>query len=182
MGKVLVVSGHRDLENSFANKKILEYLWEDLPEAEFEYLHKYINKDFDIEEQQKKLFEADIIVLQFPIFWYTMPSIMQKWFEDVFVYGFAYWSAWHKLKWKKLIVSFTTWDSDETYVLWAEQWYPSEMFLISLQRIAAKCWLEWSWVFHTWWINPFVEWEKRQELDENIRKHSEKLLEKIKSL
>jgi hypothetical protein len=26
MGKVLVVSGHRDLENSFANKKILEYL------------------------------------------------------------------------------------------------------------------------------------------------------------
>ena len=111
-----------------------------------------------------------------------MPSIMQKWFEDVFVYGFAYWSAWHKLEWKKLIVSFTTWGSDETYVLWAEQWYPSEMFLISLQRIAAKCWLEWSWVFHTWWINPFVEWEKRQELDENIRKHSEKLLEKIKSL
>ena len=48
-----------------------------MPEAEFEYLHKYINKDFDIEEQQKKLFEADIIVLQFPIFWYTMPSIMQ---------------------------------------------------------------------------------------------------------
>ena len=163
MGKVLVVSGHRDLENSFANKKILEYLWEDLPEAEFEYLHKYINKDFDVEEQQKKLSEADIIVLQFPFFWYSMPSIMQKWFEDVFVYGFAYWSAWHKLKWKKLIVSFTTWGSDETYVLWAEQWYPSEMFLISLQRIATKCWLEWSWVFHTWWINPFVEWEKRQE-------------------
>jgi len=61
-----------------------------LPEAEFEYLHKYINKDFDIEEQQKKLSEADIIVLQFPFFWYSMPSIMQKWFEDVFVYGFAY--------------------------------------------------------------------------------------------
>ena len=53
MGKILLVSGHRDLENSFANKKILEYLWENLPEAKFEYLHKYINKDFDIEDNKK---------------------------------------------------------------------------------------------------------------------------------
>ncbi|MBF0913796.1 NAD(P)H-dependent oxidoreductase [Candidatus Gracilibacteria bacterium] len=153
-----------------------------MPEAEFEYLHKYINKDFDVEEQQKKLSEADIIVLQFPFFWYSMPSIMQKWFEDVFVYGFAYGSAGHKLKGKKLVVSLTTGGSDETYTLGAEQGYPIEVFLFSIQRIAAKCGLEWSGFFHTGGINPFVEGEKRQELDENIRKHSEKLLEKIKSL
>lgn len=182
MSKVLVVSGHRDLENSFANKKIIEFLKENLTEAKFEYLHEYLNKDFDIEEQQNKLAESDIIVLQFPIFWYAMPSIMQKWFEDVFVYGFAYWSAGHKLKWKKLVVSLTTGGSDETYTLWAEQWYPIEVFLFSIQRIAAKCWLEWSWFFHTWWINPFVEGKKLAELNEKIKSHSEKLLEKIKSL
>ena len=40
MKKILIVSGHPDLNDSFANKTILEETKHLLPEAEFAYLDK----------------------------------------------------------------------------------------------------------------------------------------------
>ena len=37
MKKILIVSGHTNLNNSFANKIILDKLAKDLPEAVFDY-------------------------------------------------------------------------------------------------------------------------------------------------
>ena len=74
MQNILVVSGHTDLNNSVANKAILERLENKLPQAEFVYLDKlYSDFQIDVEAEQEKLLNADIIVLQFPIFWYAMP-------------------------------------------------------------------------------------------------------------
>lgn len=69
MQNILVVSGHTDLNNSVANKAILERLENKLPQAEFVYLDKlYSDFQIDVEAEQEKLLNADIIVLQFPIF------------------------------------------------------------------------------------------------------------------
>ena len=72
---ILIVSGHTNLGESVANQTILEDLQKDLPEAEFDYLDQLYGRDFqiDIEREQAKLVQADIIVLQFPVFWYAMP-------------------------------------------------------------------------------------------------------------
>ena len=73
MQNILVVSGHTDLNNSVANKAILERLENKLPQAEFVYLDKlYSDFQIDVEAEQEKLLNADIIVLQFPIFWYAL--------------------------------------------------------------------------------------------------------------
>lgn len=50
MKNILIVSGHPDLNNSFANKNILEELNSLLPEAEFAYLDK-LYPDFRIDPQ-----------------------------------------------------------------------------------------------------------------------------------
>ena len=56
MKNILIVSGHPDLNNSFANKNILEELNSLLPEAEFAYLDKlYPDFRIDIETEQKRL-------------------------------------------------------------------------------------------------------------------------------
>lgn len=44
----------------------------------------------DIAEEQRKLLEADLVVLQFPLWWYSMPAILKGWVDRVFVKGFAY--------------------------------------------------------------------------------------------
>lgn len=44
----------------------------------------------DIRTEQGKIDWADTIVLQFPLWWYSMPAILKGWFDRVFVKGYAY--------------------------------------------------------------------------------------------
>ncbi|HEY9551368.1 MAG TPA: NAD(P)H-dependent oxidoreductase [Prevotella sp.] len=117
MKKVLIVSGHTDLSNnSVANKTIIEELKRLLPEAEFDILSElYPDYRIDVAVEQQKLVAADVIVWQFPVFWYSMPSLLRKWIEEVIVHGFAYGSTGTALKDKRLIASFTTGAPAEAY-------------------------------------------------------------------
>jgi NAD(P)H dehydrogenase (quinone) len=44
----------------------------------------------DIAREQDKLRWADTVILQFPLWWYSMPAIMKGWVERVYACGFAY--------------------------------------------------------------------------------------------
>jgi NAD(P)H dehydrogenase (quinone) len=44
----------------------------------------------DIVLEQKKLHWADTVILQFPLWWFSMPAILKGWVERVYAYGFAY--------------------------------------------------------------------------------------------
>ena len=80
MKNILIISGHTNLAASVANKTILETLNERLPEAEIVKLDElYPDFKIDVEAEQQKLLRADIIVLQFPLFWYSAPSILERW-------------------------------------------------------------------------------------------------------
>jgi len=114
--KVLIVSGHTNINNSVANKHIIANLREQLSRAEFSILSElYPDYKIDISAEQAKLLAADIIVLQFPVFWYNIPSLLQKWLEDVFQHGFSHGSTGNKLLGKKLIISFTTGAPEKDY-------------------------------------------------------------------
>ncbi|QEE30219.1 NAD(P)H-dependent oxidoreductase [Terriglobus albidus] len=44
----------------------------------------------DIADEQRKLLWADVVILQFPMWWYGMPAILKGWVDRVYAYGFAY--------------------------------------------------------------------------------------------
>lgn len=44
----------------------------------------------DVAEEQQKLLWADVVIIQFPIWWYGMPAILKGWFDRVYANGFAY--------------------------------------------------------------------------------------------
>ncbi len=44
----------------------------------------------DVAAEQHKLRWADLVIFQFPLWWFSMPAIMKGWFERVYAYGFAY--------------------------------------------------------------------------------------------
>jgi NAD(P)H dehydrogenase (quinone) len=44
----------------------------------------------DIKWEQDKLRWADVLILQFPLWWYSMPAIMKGWVDRVYANGFAY--------------------------------------------------------------------------------------------
>lgn len=109
MKKVLVVSGHPDLKNnSITNKAAIEEYEKLLPGVEIDLLDQlYPDFQIDVAAEQEKMKNADVIVLQFPVFWYYTPALMQKWLEDVLLPGFAYGDDGDALKGKDFLISMT---------------------------------------------------------------------------
>ncbi|CAI9545694.1 unnamed protein product [Staurois parvus] len=66
----------------------------------------------DIVEEQKKLEKADLVIFQFPVYWFGMPAIMKGWLDRVLTLGFAYtfqtMFSEGLFKNKKALLSFTT--------------------------------------------------------------------------
>lgn len=44
----------------------------------------------DVRAEHEKLLWADALILQFPLWWYSMPAILKGWVDRVYAYGFAY--------------------------------------------------------------------------------------------
>ncbi|XP_053105814.1 ribosyldihydronicotinamide dehydrogenase [quinone] isoform X2 [Hemicordylus capensis] len=73
----------------------------------------------DLIKEQRKVKEADLVIFQFPLYWFSMPAIMKGWMDRVLVQGFAhdfpqcYDSG--LLKNKLALLSFTTGGGKEMY-------------------------------------------------------------------
>ena len=44
----------------------------------------------DVTAEQAKLLWADTLILVFPLWWFSMPAILNGWIDRVYAYGFAY--------------------------------------------------------------------------------------------
>lgn len=116
MPHTLIISGHTDLNNSVANRHILETL--EGGESQFEIVRLdtlYTHRPIAVSTEQDRLRGADIIVFQFPLFWYTAPSLLHRWIEETFLHGFSHGSQGQALHGKCLLLSFTTGAPAEYY-------------------------------------------------------------------
>lgn len=67
----------------------------------------------DLQEEMKLLEQADVLILNFPLWWFGMPAILKGWVDRVLAYGFAYGGDYGlyqdgKFKGKKAFLSITT--------------------------------------------------------------------------
>ncbi|XP_011365367.1 ribosyldihydronicotinamide dehydrogenase [quinone] isoform X2 [Pteropus vampyrus] len=44
----------------------------------------------DIIDEQKKVQEADLVIFQFPLYWFSVPAILKGWMDRVLCQGFAF--------------------------------------------------------------------------------------------
>ncbi|MGE0211954.1 MAG: NAD(P)H-dependent oxidoreductase [Parvibaculaceae bacterium] len=73
----------------------------------------------DIVAEQRKLARADLVIFQFPVWWFGMPAILKGWADRVFARGFAYMPGRKydtgMFKGKLAMVAATTGTSADTY-------------------------------------------------------------------
>ncbi|XP_046580452.1 ribosyldihydronicotinamide dehydrogenase [quinone]-like, partial [Haliotis rubra] len=66
----------------------------------------------DIKVEMEKLKRADLVIFQFPLYWFTVPAILKGWIDRVYVVDFAYGNGKlysnGLLKGKRGMLSFTT--------------------------------------------------------------------------
>jgi len=51
---------------------------------------EYGNFKIDVQREQDRLRNADLVVFQHPFYWYSSPALFKQWQDDVLTYGFAY--------------------------------------------------------------------------------------------
>lgn len=185
MKKVLVISGHTDLATSVANKTILDTIGQYLPETEIVKLDTlYPDFKIDVDAEQQRLLKADIIVLQFPIFWYSAPSILERWMEETFRHGFSHGSTGNKLKGKKMILSFTTGAPQEMYSHKGAMGYTIEEFLPCYKATCNLCQMEFTGYIYTGGVSygtrttpELIEQQKVKSVE-----HAKKLIKLLETL
>lgn len=177
---ILLISGHTDIKNSIANKTIIENLKKEFENLEVSSLCElYPDYKIDVKAEQEKLKKADIIIVQFPFFWYNAPSILRKYFEDVLTHGFAFGKNGKSLKNKKFIVSFTIGGQEKAYTKKGTQNFEIKEFMPSFQQLANMCNMKWSgFIYSTGYLFT-------ADNDTKIKiaqKHSQDLIKKITKL
>ena len=184
MKNILIISGHPDLNTSVANATILDEVKKALSEAEIRRLDSlYPDYKFDVAAEQAALLKADVIVLQFPFSWYSMPGLLKLWLDKVFQHGFSHGSK-GKLGGKKLLVSFTTGAPAVAYQKDGPMKHTVEDYFPAFETTAALCHLD----FQTPIYTNGISYNARDDAavinaqKEQARDHAARLIAKIKAI
>ncbi|AFI90677.1 flavodoxin family protein [Pectobacterium parmentieri] len=114
----LIILAHPDIENSIANRTIVTELQHGIVDLEIRNIFQ-LSPDYkiNVKEEQSALLRHELIILQYPMYWYNMPAILKVWFDLVFTYQFAYGSKGDKLKDKTLLPSLTVGQPEYNFAL-----------------------------------------------------------------
>jgi glutathione-regulated potassium-efflux system ancillary protein KefG len=103
---------------------------------------QYPRFNINIDREQQRLLDHDVILLQFPMFWYSTPSLLKEWQDLVLEHGFAYGAGGEKLQGKLMMLAITAAGNHEAYTEQGCQHYPIRTFLTPLERTARLCHME----------------------------------------
>jgi putative NADPH-quinone reductase len=100
---------------------------------------EYPRHDIDVDREQARLLDHGVILFQFPLYWYSTPSLLKEWEDLVLEHGFAYGSGGNKLAGKTLMLALTAAGPAEAYTPNGYQHYPLSTFLTPLEQTARLC-------------------------------------------
>ena len=113
--KILVILAHPNIEQSRINKALRDKV-QDLHNVTIHELYScYPDFKIDVAKEQSLLVASDVIVFQFPFYWYSSPALLKEWEDTVLTYGFAYGSDGTALKGKKLQIVISTGGPEDAY-------------------------------------------------------------------
>ncbi|MDK4716025.1 NAD(P)H-dependent oxidoreductase [Rhizobium sp. CNPSo 4039] len=124
---------------------------------------EYPRFEIDVDREQARLSAHDLIVFQFPTFWYSTPAILKEYQDLVLEYGFAYGPAGKKLDGKFLLVATTTGGSEHDYSSDGGNRHPFRSFLLPLEQTASLCGMR--------FLPPFVLHSANHIESESARGH-----------
>ena len=99
----------------------------------------YPRFDIDVNIEQQRLLDHDVVLFHFPLFWYSTPAILKEWQDLVLEHGFAYGSDGDRLAGKRMMLAVTGAGPEDAYTPNGYQHYPIRTFLTPLEQTARLC-------------------------------------------
>ena len=103
--KTIIDLFHPDFGHSRVNKALFNAVKNDFDVCLMYDL--YADFQIDVSQEQQALAEADRIVIQFPMQWYSTPALLKQWEDAVLTHGWAYGSQGNALHGKQLLIATT---------------------------------------------------------------------------
>ena len=139
MADLLVYYAHPGHKYSNANKEMLAQARRVEDITIVDLYAEYPRFEIDIDLEQQRLLDHEVILFQFPMFWYSTPSLIKEWLDLVLEYGFAYGTGGDRLKGKRLMLAVTAAGPHEAYAPSGYQHHPVRTFLTPLEQTARLC-------------------------------------------
>ena len=113
--RILVLFAHPALQKSRVNRQ-LAVAAREVDGITFHDLYEaYPDFDVDVPREQALLAAHDLVVLQHPLYWYSMPPLLKQWLDLVLEHGWAYGHGGTALHGKKLLCALTTGGRESAY-------------------------------------------------------------------
>ena len=139
MARLITYYAHPGHKHSHVNRHMADAA-RDVAGITFVDLYSdYPRADIDVNTEQQRLLQHDVVLFQFPMFWYSTPSIIKEWEDLVLEHGFAYGLDGDKLAGKHLVLAVTAAGPTSAYTPNGYQRYPIRTFLTPLEQTAHLC-------------------------------------------
>jgi glutathione-regulated potassium-efflux system ancillary protein KefG len=139
MAKLVLYYAHPGNKYSHANKAMYAAAQTIAGITSIDLYAEYPRFDIDIDREQQRLLDHDVVLFQFPMFWYSTPSLLKEWQDLVLEHGFAYGAGGTELNGKTMMLALTAAGNDDAYTVDGYQHYPIRTFLTPLERTAGLC-------------------------------------------
>jgi len=136
---------------------------------------EYPTFEIDIDREQQRLLDHDVIIFQHPLYWYSTPSILKEWQDLVLEYGFAYGAGGDALRGKIFFSALSAGGAEEAYQKTGQNLFTIRDLMQPLEQTAHLCQMI--------YLPPFVLFKARSAKEEGrIGAHVARWCELLTSL
>jgi putative NADPH-quinone reductase len=169
---ILLVFAHPNIRHSRANKALLSAA-QSLPNIVIhDIYHRYPHSYIDVSAEQAALQKADIVVLQHPFYWYSVPALLKEWIDSTLTSGWAFGKDGVALQGKCWAHAISTGGEQDNYT--DETRMGMKQLLLPLEKTAALC--------HTRWQEPFLLFGADKQTDTQLQTHAASYVHWLESL
>ena len=162
--KVLVLFAHPAQTRSEVNVPLFSEAKLNRHVTAVDLYAEYPDFNINIEREQQRLIDHDVIVFMFPLYWYSTPSILKEWQDLVLEYGFAYGVDGTALKNKLFLCALSAGGKEEAYQTDGFNHYTIRQLLQPLEQMAQ--------ITHMTYLAPFAIFGARTAQEEQrVSKH-----------
>ncbi len=173
--RVLILFAHPSLERSEVNRDLLAASGAVDGVTVVDLYAEYPSFRIDIEREQQRLRDHDVIVFMFPLFWYSTPAILKEWQDLVLEYGFAYGHEGTALQGKCFLCALTAGGRETAYREQGYNHYTIRELLRPLEQTAVLCGMH--------YLPPFALFGARSAVEEGrIERHVARWREVLQQL
>lgn len=155
--KTLVIVAHPALHDSSRVNQKLANICHKHVDTVHDLYAKYPDGKINILHEQQLLLQHDRVIFQFPVWWYSCPSLLKEWLDVVLTYGWAYGEGGDKLHGKQWGLAVTAGGSKQAYCAEGYNLYPLEQLLRPFEVTAS--------IVGANYLSPFIVYNA-MELDE----------------